>query len=73
MSTYYIEEIEWETDGEDVTLPKEDIVELPDNTAEDDVYDALVEAMSDRHGWLVISLGYSVGRTFSIAPMSDLL
>lgn len=42
--------INWETDGEDVSLPME--VELPSNIEEDD-YDAINNYLSDTFGWLV--------------------
>ena len=42
--------INWETDGEDVSLPME--VELPSNIEEDD-YDAINNYLSDTYGWLV--------------------
>ena len=42
--------INWETDGEDVSLPME--VELPSDIEEDD-YDAINDYLSDTYGWLV--------------------
>ena len=42
--------INWETDGEDVSLPME--VELPSDIEEDD-YDAIDNYLSDTYGWLV--------------------
>ena len=51
-----VSRIKWETDGNDVQLPKE--VEVPDGLDDDEVTDYL----SDTYGWLVES--------FSV-PMTD--
>ena len=70
---YYLEEIEWETDGEAVDLPKEEVVDLPDDIAEEDIDDAVNEILSERHGFLTLAFGYSLGRTFNLTPMTDLV
>ena len=45
-----IKNITWETDGEEVDLPKE--VDLPNGIEPDD--DAINNYLSDTYGWLVI-------------------
>jgi hypothetical protein len=42
-------DIEWDTDGEDVDLPSEDIVEA-------DSADEVADALSDKHGFCIRSL-----------------
>lgn len=47
MAKFMITSIEWETDGEEVSLPTEEIVDGADDG------DAAVDALSDKYGWLI--------------------
>ena len=52
MKRYRLFDIDWDTDGEDVDLPSEVIVEIDDD--QDIVYDG-ADALSDQYGWCVNS------------------
>ena len=47
MAKFMITSIDWETDGEEVSLPTEEIVDGADDA------DAAVDALSDKYGWLI--------------------
>ena len=55
MTTYRVYDIQWDTDGKRVTgLPKEAVVEIDDNDLdEDEAESAVVDRVSDDHGWLI--------------------
>ena len=50
MAKFMITSIDWETDGEEVSLPTEEIVDGADDA------DAAVDALSDKYGWLIKNL-----------------
>lgn len=47
MAKFMITSIDWETDGEEVSLPTEELVDGADDG------DAAVDALSDKYGWLI--------------------
>ena len=47
MAKFMITSIDWETDGEEVSLPTEELVDGADDA------DAAVDALSDKYGWLI--------------------
>jgi hypothetical protein len=53
---FLVENIVFEKDGEEVDLPDQMIIEIPSSTPEDQFHDCVVEAASDRTGWLIESL-----------------
>jgi hypothetical protein len=48
--------IEWDTDGEKVDLPETYRLFMQ----ADEVEDGIVDALSDKFGWLIISLGWRI-------------
>lgn len=49
----------WDTDGQQIDLPKEMVVEVerePDDTDEE-VFDMAIDAASDKMGWLIGGIG----------------
>ena len=51
MAKFMITSIDWETDGEEVSLPTEELVDGADDG------DAAVDALSDKYGWLIKNCG----------------
>lgn len=65
MSRFYVTDIDWELDGEDVEavkLPKETVVDASDE-------DGIADALSDKFGWLVNS--FSVQRAPKALPCTE--
>ena len=52
---YRLFDVVWDTDGHNVTLPYETIVEIDDD---DDIRDIGADLLSDKHGWCVWSFDY---------------
>lgn len=52
--------IEWETDGEDVTLPDEVLVRITDeeDCSPESIDECLASWLSDEYGWLVRSASW---------------
>lgn len=59
MTTFYVHSIEWDTDDEEVALPTELFVGLPnyyeivEGLVPDDAIDLILDYLSDKYGWLV--------------------
>lgn len=49
--------IVWDTDGEDVDLPSEVTLEVSEDT---DLENEIADILSDKYGWCVLSVDYSV-------------
>jgi hypothetical protein len=64
MTTFWISGIQWDTEGEDAALadlPDHDTVSIARDfdigrgePVPDDAIDAVLDALSDRHGWCVL-------------------
>lgn len=61
MTTFHVIGIEWDADDDDATLPDSDTVTIARDfgigrgePVPDDAIDAVLEALSDRHGWCVL-------------------
>jgi hypothetical protein len=53
MKTYYVTEIEWETDGEEVELPTDLYIELDSESMTDsEIEEVLSDEITERTGWL---------------------
>lgn len=61
MMRFRLRDIEWETDGASLGLPRECTVECEDE-------DGIAEALSDLHGWLVNDFAIDESTSLPVSP-----